>query len=153
MHSYSTFGARTRHRQTWTHKTHHGLYLGETTTFPLIVLSMPSHRTSTQMSFCLGTPTFPSGSPEISKIGTPATLQAHNFMCKPPIDVRSKATLYSSSRAFQRYVVCYLQTKKSGNSWLLVVESQIDNLTLDLSFGHNLCFKYPNGSFEPILDM
>jgi hypothetical protein len=38
-----------------------------------------------------------------------------------------------------------------GNSWLLMVRSQIDNLTLDLSFGHNLCFRYPNGSCEPIL--
>jgi len=34
-----------------------------------------------------------------------------------------------------------------------MVESQFDNLTPDLSFGHNLCFKYPNGSCEPILDI
>jgi len=40
-----------------------------------------------------------------------------------------------------------------GDSWLLVVKSQIDNLTLGLSFGHNLCFKCPNGSCEPILDI
>jgi hypothetical protein len=40
-----------------------------------------------------------------------------------------------------------------SNSWLLVVKSQIDSLTLDLSFGHNLCFKYPNGSCELILDI
>jgi hypothetical protein len=40
-----------------------------------------------------------------------------------------------------------------GDSWLLVVGSQIDNLTFGLSFGHNLCFKYPNGSWEPILDI
>jgi len=31
-----------------------------------------------------------------------------------------------------------------------MVGSQIDNFILDLSFGHNLCFKYPNGSWEPI---
>jgi hypothetical protein len=31
-------------------------------------------------------------------------------------------------------------------------EKQIDNLTLELSFGHNLCFKCPNGSCESILD-
>jgi hypothetical protein len=35
----------------------------------------------------------------------------------------------------------------------LVVESQTANLTLGLSFGHNLCFKYPNESCEPILDI
>jgi hypothetical protein len=35
---------------------------------------------------------------------------------------------------------------KQGDSWLLMVRNQIGTLTLDLSFGHNLCFKYPNGS-------
>ncbi len=47
-------------------------------------------------------------------------------------------------------------TWKQGNqsdSWLLVVKSQIDNLIPDLSFGHNLCFKYPNGSCKLILDI
>jgi len=40
-----------------------------------------------------------------------------------------------------------------GNSWFLVVESQICNLTPGPSFGHNLCFKYSNGSCEPILEI
>jgi hypothetical protein len=40
-----------------------------------------------------------------------------------------------------------------GDSWLLVVGSQIVSLTFDLSFGHNLCLRCPNGSFEPILDI
>jgi hypothetical protein len=35
----------------------------------------------------------------------------------------------------------------------LVVGSQIGNLILDLSFGHNLCFKCPNGSCKPILEI
>ncbi len=34
-----------------------------------------------------------------------------------------------------------------------MVGSQIGNLTPDLSFDHNLCFKYPNGSYKPILDI
>ncbi len=37
------------------------------------------------------------------------------------------------------------------DSWLLMVESQIANLIPGLSFGHNLCFKCPNRSCEPIL--
>jgi len=37
-----------------------------------------------------------------------------------------------------------------SDSWLLVVESQIVNLTLGLSFGHTLCFRCPNGRCEPI---
>jgi hypothetical protein len=32
-------------------------------------------------------------SPEILEIGTPATLEAHNFLCKAPIEVSFKAKL------------------------------------------------------------
>jgi hypothetical protein len=41
--------------------------------------------------------------------------------------------------------------KNWGNSQLLMVESQIDNLIPGLFLGHNLCFKCPNESCEPIL--
>jgi hypothetical protein len=40
-----------------------------------------------------------------------------------------------------------------GDSQLLVVGSQIANLTIGPSFSHNLCLKCPNGSCEPILDI
>jgi hypothetical protein len=43
MHSWSTFGAQTNHEQTHTHKTHHGLDLGEVTTCPLIILFVLGH--------------------------------------------------------------------------------------------------------------
>jgi hypothetical protein len=49
-------GAKTSHGQLWTHKTHHGPDLGEATTFPHIVLSMPLHGTCIQMAFCPKTP-------------------------------------------------------------------------------------------------
>jgi hypothetical protein len=39
------------------------------------------------------------------------------------------------------------------NSWFFVVKSQIANLNPSPSFGHNLCFKCPNGSYEPILNI
>jgi hypothetical protein len=39
------------------------------------------------------------------------------------------------------------------NSRLLVVGNQTANLTPGPSFGHNLCFRCPNGSCEPILDI
>jgi len=39
------------------------------------------------------------------------------------------------------------------NSWLLMVGSQIANLILNLFFGHNLCFRCPNGWCETILDI
>jgi len=40
-----------------------------------------------------------------------------------------------------------------GDSLLLVVESQIANLTLGPFFDYNLCFRYPNESYDPILDI
>jgi hypothetical protein len=40
-----------------------------------------------------------------------------------------------------------------GNFLLLVVGSEIVNLTPNPSFGYNLCVKCPNGSCEPILDI
>ncbi len=39
------------------------------------------------------------------------------------------------------------------DSWLLVIESQIANLTLGPSFCHNLCFRCPNGPCEAIFDI
>ncbi len=47
MRSWSTFGAQTSHEQTWTHKTHHSLDLGEVTTFPLIVFFLLGHGANT----------------------------------------------------------------------------------------------------------
>jgi hypothetical protein len=66
------------HGQTHIHKTHHNLDLKEATIFPLIVYFVPDHGTNTKVSFCL----------EIPKVGTPVTLGAHNFVCRPPIEVR-----------------------------------------------------------------
>ncbi len=40
-----------------------------------------------------------------------------------------------------------------GNSLLLVIGNQILNLIHGLYFGHNLCFKCPNGLCNPILDI
>jgi hypothetical protein len=81
------------------------------------------------------------------------TLRAHNFVCRPSIKVNYKAKLYPLLKAFQRYVACHLSMRNRGNFWLLVVGNQIATLTPNPSFGHNLCFKYPNGSCELILDI
>jgi hypothetical protein len=64
------------HKQTQIHKTHHGLDLGETTTFFYIAFSMCGHRANTQMSFCLmipnlGVPKFPKL--ELSRLWRPIT--------------------------------------------------------------------------------
>jgi hypothetical protein len=86
VHSWTTFGAWINHEQTRTHKTHHGLDLGEATTFLLVVNSVLGHKTNTQMSFCPGTPTWES----------------------------RNSQSYPSSRAFQWYVSCHLHTRKLG---------------------------------------
>jgi hypothetical protein len=86
MRNLNAFGARTHHGQTRIHKTHHDLDLGEASTFPLIVYFMPGHRTSTQMAFWFK-------SPEIPKVGILATLEAHNFVCRLQIKMKSKEKL------------------------------------------------------------
>ncbi len=79
------------HEQTQTHKTHRDPDLGEATTFPLIVYFVTGHKgPPSKWHFVLG---LPSGSPKIPKVGTLVTLGAHNFVCRPPIDMRFKAKL------------------------------------------------------------
>jgi hypothetical protein len=84
------FGATTNHGQTQTHKTHHGLDLGEVTTFPLLVYFVLGHETSTQIAFCPRTPKWESRN---SQVGTLVILGPHNFVYKPLIEMRSKAKL------------------------------------------------------------
>jgi hypothetical protein len=86
MQSQSTFDARISHEQTQIHKTHHDPDLKEATTFPLLYSLCLAIGPTPKCHFVLG---FPSGGPEISKIGIPTTLEAHNFVCRPLIEVRS----------------------------------------------------------------
>ncbi len=133
--------------QTWTHKTHHNSDLEEAITFRLIIYSMPNHGNKTHVS------ELPSGSPEIPKVEIFATLGAHNFVCRPLIEMRSK----EKYNLHQKLSNDKLHTTRMQRNWggfgFLVAGSQIENLTFGLSFGHNLCFKCPNGSCEPILDI
>jgi hypothetical protein len=151
VHSWNTFGAWTHHEQTRTHNIHHVPDLGEGITFPLILFSVSGHRANTQMSFCpktlkLGVSKFPKLI--LLQLWRPITLCAN---------LRLKWVLKKS---------CNPCWKLSNNMWhttytqlnhddsrLLVVGSQIGDLTPDPSFGHNLCFKYSNESYEPILDI
>ncbi len=140
MHSWCTFDARTSHRQTQTHKTPHGLDLGESTTFPFIVFSMHGHKTSTQMSFCPKTPKLKL--PKFSKLRFSRLWKPITFY----VGFRLKWGLKQSCIPRQKLFndMCHATCKQvnQGNSWLLMVRSQIANLTPNLSFGHNLCFKY-----------
>jgi hypothetical protein len=107
-----------------------------------------STRPTSKWLFVLG---LPSGNLEIAKVGIPVT--PHNFVCRPLIEMRSQQSC-SPHRKLSNIMSHATCTQGNwGDSWLLVVGSQIANLTLDLSFGHNLCFRCPNGSCEPILDI
>ncbi len=77
----------------------------------------------------------------------------HNFLCIPLIEVRLRENLYPSLTVFQYMWHATYMHVFNVDSRLLMVQNQIDTLTLDLSFGHNLCFKYSNGSCEPILNI
>jgi hypothetical protein len=149
MHSWNTFGARTNYEQTWTHKTHHGPNLREATTFPLIVFFVSNHGASTQMSFRpktlnLGVPIFP-------KLGLLQLWRPIIFCANPQLKWCPKKSCNLHQELFNSMLHATYKKLNQGNFRLLMVGSQIGNLTLSPSFGHNLCFKYPNGSCEHIL--
>jgi hypothetical protein len=73
------------------------------------------------------------------------------------IDLRLKWSLkqsYSLCQEFSNYIwhTTCMQVNQN-DSWLLMVRNQIGSLTPSPSFGHNLCFNYPNGSCESILNI
>jgi hypothetical protein len=130
--------------QIQTHKIHHDLDLGEATTLPLIVYFVPLHEAHIQMTFCLETPKWESQNSQ----SLPITLHANFWLkwglkksCSPCWELSKNMSHTTSTR------------ENRGDSWLLVVGSQIGKLTPNPSFGHNLCFKCLNGSCKPILDI
>jgi hypothetical protein len=98
-------------------------------------------------------PRLPNGSPEIPKVETPTTLGPHNFVCKPPIEMRSEAKLYTCWELSNGILHATYTQGNRVDSQLLVVGSQTTNLTPDPSFGHILCFRCLNGSCKPISDI
>jgi hypothetical protein len=146
----STFDARTNHKQTRTHKTHHGPDLGKKSPSPLWYTLWLSMRPTSKWHFVLG---LPSGSLEIPKVGTP-WFWGPIILC---VDLRWRWGLKQSCSPYQEFsnnmwhATC--TQGNQGDSQLFVVGSQTANLIPDPSFGQNLCFEDPNGSCEPILDI
>jgi hypothetical protein len=149
VHSWSTFGVRTSHKQTQTPKTHHGPDLGEATTFPpynILYVSPQDQHSNVILSrdSQMGVPKFP-------KLGL-LQLWGPIILCA---DIRLKLGLKQSCSPHQDLSNNMWHTTYShinrGNSWFLVVGSQIANLTPSPFFDHNLCFNYSNESWEPIL--
>ncbi len=139
------------HEQTRTHKTHHNLNLKEATSFPLIVFFVLGHGANTQMSFCLGTPKL--GIPKFSKLGLLQLWKPITFCTNLQLKWGPK-NYYNPYQELSNNMWHATYTQINQNdSQLLVVGSQIGNLTIGPSLGHNFCFKYFNGSCKPILDI
>jgi hypothetical protein len=72
-------------------------------------------------------------------------------------DVQLRWGLKQSCSPCQKFSNGMLHATYTQGNWgdflLLVVGSQIGNLTLGPFFDHNLCFRCPNGWCEPILDI
>jgi hypothetical protein len=149
MHSWNIFGAWMNHGHTRIHKIHRSPNLGEATTFPLIIFFVPGHGACTQISFCFRTPKL--GVLKFPKLGIP-------WLWKPITscaDLRLRWGLKQSCKSrwdlFSDMFHATWTQVNQGDSRLFVVRNQIGNLILGLSFGHNLCFKYSNGTCKPIL--
>jgi hypothetical protein len=139
---------------TLTHKTHHGPDSGEATTFPHIVFSTMLRRGYIQMALFPRTPKLESWNcPEIILVGVPGLWalitpnwkvwlwRGLNQSCSPRRDL-SNAMSHSQ-----------FEGREEVDSRLLVVRSQIANLTPGPSFAHNLGYRYPNDQCEAIFDI
>ncbi len=85
--SWSIFGARMSHRHTQIHKTHHGLDSGEATTSPYSILYAWPQGLHPNVILSQDSQV---GGPKIlniPKIRTPTTLEAHNVLFRPQIEV------------------------------------------------------------------
>jgi hypothetical protein len=147
MHNWNTFNVRTSHEQIRTHKTHHSPNSGEVTTFPLIIYYVPLHEAHIQMAFC------PGGVLKFSQLGLPRLWGPIILHATLHLEWNLKQSCSPSRKLSNSMSHATYTRKNQGDSWLLVVRSQIANLTPIPSFGHNLCFKCPNGSCEPILNI
>ncbi len=151
MHSLNIFGVRMSHEQIRTHKTHHDPDLGGSHHLPPYIILCASPQGPHANGILsrdsqIGVPKFPQlGLP---RLWGPITLCTNlwlwwglNQSCSPPWDL------------FNAMLHAILTWGNRVDSRLLVVRSQTANLTPDLSFGHNLRLRCPNGLWKPILDI
>jgi hypothetical protein len=147
----NTFSARTSHGQTRTHKTHHNPDLGEATTFPFIIYYAPLHEAHIQMAFLSQDSQM--GVLKLPRLELPQLCEAITLCA----DLWSGWILKQSCSPCQELSKNLLQStytqENQVDSRLLVVGNQTANFTIGHSFGHNLCFRCPNGLCELILDI
>ncbi len=93
------------------------------------------------------------GSPETARVGIPSTLQGYNFLFRPLIGRGLKQSCRSLQELSNGVSHATCMHGSRVDSQLFVVGSQTANLIPNLFFCHNLCYKCPNGSWKPILDI
>jgi len=128
--------------------------LGEATTFPHIVFSVPRFGDYIQMALFPGTPKLESRNcPEIVPVRVPGLWELITPDCK----VWSQRGLNQTCRPRRHLFNDVSHSQFAGweevDSRLLVVGSQIASLTLGPSFAHNLGDRCPNGQCEAIFDI
>jgi len=139
---------------TLTHKTHHGLDLGEATTFPHIVFSALLRGDYIQMALFLGTPKLESRNcPETVSVGVPGlweliTPDRRVWLQRGPNQSYSPRRDLSNAMSHSQF-----GGREEVESRLLVVGSQIASLTPGPAFAHNLGYRCPNGQCEAIFDI
>ncbi len=96
-----------------------------------------------------------------SRVGVLKSRQLGFLQLWSPITLRADLGLkcglkqgYSSYQVFFNIILHVLCIQVNRvDSWLFLVDNQINSLTPGPSFSHNLCFKCPNEECEPILDI
>jgi hypothetical protein len=136
------------------HKTHHGPDSGSATTIFPIVFSMPLRRTCTRMAIFPGTPKLESRNcPEIVPVGFPRLWELITPDCEVWSQQGLNQTCSPRRDPFNDVLHSQFGGQEEVDSRLLVVESQIVNLTSGPSFAHNLGYRCPNGQCEAIFDI
>jgi hypothetical protein len=117
---------------------------------PLIIYIVPSHETNTNVILSwdsqVGVLKFPQLG--FSRLWRPITLHV-NLQLR--WDLKQSCNPHRELFNGMLHIAC--TQGHQDDSQLLMVRSQIGNLTPDLSFGHHLCLKCPNGSCKPILNI
>jgi hypothetical protein len=135
----------------WTHMTHHSSDSGEAITFPHIVYFAFACDTCIQMAFF--SRDSQGGVSKLSRFGLSGFCEFITLYSDLQLGWSLKKT-YRSPQELSNGVSHSTCTHRGWvDSRLLVVRSQIANLTSGLSFIHNLCCRCLNGSCKAILDI
>ncbi len=132
-------------------KIYNGPNLGEAIIFPFIVFYVINHGGCTQMSFFLETPKL--GVPKFPKLKLPTLWRLVTSYATIRLKWGLKQSCSPSQELSNAMWHANFTHVNQGDYWLLMVKSQIGTLIINPSFGHNLYFKYSNGSCKLILNI